>query len=144
MDAAAVPIIISLGALVVAGYVGLRQLGLQQRVTKIEEARREEEVTSRLEAEVTARFEFFISNAGTQAYRFVLWNQGPARAEEVDFEILTPVKGVAPFVRMEGHHLPVSLDRDQFYRMMCTVPGGYPALEGQDGATRQDPDTHGD
>jgi len=78
MDAA---FIISVLALVGATYVGVRQLILQGRVTKIEEARRQEEVESKLMAEVTARFESYFTGMTSQstAYRFVLENQGPAQ-----------------------------------------------------------------
>lgn len=124
--AAAVSIIISAVALLVSIFVGVRQLILQQRVTKIEEARRQEEITSRLVAYVTARFESYAVSRATQAraYRFVLWNQGPAQAEDVSFEIQTPSKGQGPFVQMEEHSFPVRLDPGQEYPLACIVPQG--------------------
>lgn len=126
MDAPAVSLIISALALAVSIYVGRRQVRLQQQVTKIETARREEEVASRLVADVSARFESYIASLATQAkaYNFVLLNQGPARAHEASFEILAPAKGLAPTPREEGHHLPVTLDRGQKYVIACTVPQG--------------------
>ncbi|SRR6266508_319413 len=123
MDAA---IVISALALLVSIIVGVRQLALQGRVTKIEEARRKEEVTSRSAAEVTARFESYRRTPASQAraYRFVLENLGPARAEDVSFEIQSPAIGEAPSVEMSGQIFPVPLDPKQEYEMMCYVPHG--------------------
>jgi hypothetical protein len=123
MDAA---IIISGLALLASIIVGVRQLALQGRVTKIEEARRQEEVTSRSTAEVTARFESYRRTPTSQAraYRFVLENLGPARAKDVSFEIQTPANGEAPSVQMEGHTFPIPLDPKQEYKMGCIRPHG--------------------
>jgi hypothetical protein len=119
-------IVISVLALLVSIFVGVRQLILQQRVTKIEEARRQEEVTSKLTAEVTARFEsYYVSQTSqARAYRFVLENLGPAKAEDLSFEIQTPAEGDAPSVQMEGHSFPVPLDPKQEYKIGCIVPHG--------------------
>ena len=123
MDAS---IIISLLALAASIIVGVRQLILQGRVTKIEVARRQEEVTSGLMAEVTARFESYrrYTNMQTMAYKFVLENLGPAAAEGVSFEIRAPVEGEVPVVQMEGHSFPIPLDPKQEYRMGCILTHG--------------------
>jgi hypothetical protein len=55
MDVAS--LVVAICALLAALYVGLRQVGMQKHMTKIEEARRQEEVTSKQEADVTAGFE---------------------------------------------------------------------------------------
>jgi hypothetical protein len=123
MDAS---IIISAIALLVSIIVGVRQLILQSRVTRIEEARRREEVASKLTAELTARFESYRRTPTSQAraYRFVLENLGPARAQDVSFEIQAPANGEAPSVQMEGHTFPIPLDPKQEYRMGCIRPHG--------------------
>jgi hypothetical protein len=104
--------------------VGLFSLNLQQRVTKIEEARREEEIESKRTANLAARFETYIRESPrgpSKTYKFILHNQGPARAEDVSFEIGTPAKGTAPDVVMEGHEFPLSLEPDQVYPILCLV-----------------------
>jgi hypothetical protein len=123
MDAA---LITSIIALAVALIVGAAQLILQRRMTKIEEARRQEEVTSKLTAEVTARFESYPRYAQIQvpAYRFVLENLGPAAAQDVSFEIRPPADGEAPHVETKGHNFPTSLDPRQEFKMQCIVVMG--------------------
>ncbi len=110
-----------------------------------------EEVTSKLTAEVTARFESYPRYTAIQArgYRFVLENQGPAAAEDVSFEIRTPIEGEAPHVETKGHSFPTSLDPHQPYKMLCvvvtgTAPSVTLTLPGKMGlATDQDADAHG-
>jgi hypothetical protein len=150
VDQANISIFIAVAALGVAVYTALRnaslqkdQVRLQERVTDIEEARRGDEIAARLVAEVTAKFESYISKAGSQAYKFVLLNQGPARAENVTFEVLKPAVGVPPSIRMEGHNFPVSLDRNHEYEMACTVllataPSVEVILHWTDGRGKQD------
>lgn len=81
---------------------------------------------SKLMAEVTARFEsYFVSQTSQdRAYRFVLENLGPARAENVSFEIRAPTNGEAPFVQIDGHSFPIPLDPKQVDKMLCTVAHG--------------------
>ena len=124
MDATAVSLLIGGAALVVAILVGFSQVVLQRRVTKIEEARRDEEIESERTAGLTARFEASIRESPrrpSKTHKFILHNRGAARAEEVSFEIGTPTKGMAPDVDIEGHEFPLSLDPDQVYPILCLV-----------------------
>jgi hypothetical protein len=123
MDAS---LIISMLALLVAILVGVLQLLLQRRMTRIEESRRQEEVTSRLTAEVTARIESYQRYTTVQAkgYKFVLENLGPAPAQDVTFEVQRSASGEAPLVQMDGHNFPISLDPHQSYEMLCIVVMG--------------------
>jgi hypothetical protein len=108
---------LGIGALALIGTVviGVRQTSLQRRVTEVEEARREEEVQSRLEADVTARFGRYISDRGTTGHQFVLTNLGPAPAREVQFGWRKPEEGNAPAFMMEEHRSPVTLVPGQDY-----------------------------
>jgi hypothetical protein len=123
MDAS---IIISVIALVVAILVGVAQVVLQRRMTSIEESRRQEEITLRLTAEVTARIEPYSTGMTNlpHAYRFVLENLGPAAAQDVTFEIQPPARAEAPKVLTEDHNFPISLDPHQPYKMHCNVVVG--------------------
>jgi hypothetical protein len=117
--------VLSLGlsvlALGFAAYSFLRQFKLQRRLTEIEEGRRQDEVTRRLEADVTASFEQYTTSQGRNGYRFVLVNQGLARATEVLFEIREPSRGNAPRLLSEGHHFPLALDPGQRYTIVASV-----------------------
>lgn len=74
---------------------GDQQVGLQERVTAIEEARWQEEVDRRLTAKVSARFvleshTMFATSKRPQTIRlpaFVVTNDGPAVAEDVGVDI---------------------------------------------------------
>jgi hypothetical protein len=123
MDAS---IIISIIALTVSLIVGVAQVVLQRRITRIEEARHASELESKRKAEVTARIESFSTGQTGQAkaYRFVLENLGPAPAQGVSFEIAPPASGEAPFVQTEGHNFPLVLDPHQDYKMACFVVMG--------------------
>jgi hypothetical protein len=123
MDAS---IIISIVALVVAVVVGVAQLILQRRMTRIEEARHASELESKRKAEVTARFETHSTGQTGQskAHRFVLENLGPAPAAGVSFEIRPSEDGDVPYVEKKGHSFPISLDPHQPYKMACIVVMG--------------------
>lgn len=105
--------------------MGLFSLNLQQRVTKIEEARRDEEIESKRMADLTARFKTQVRESprgwSARTHQFILHNRGPARAEDVSFEIGTPANGTAPDVDIEGHEFPLSLDPDQVYAILCLI-----------------------
>jgi hypothetical protein len=120
MDVAS--LVVAICALLAALYVGLRQVGMQKHMTKIEEARRQEEVTSKQEADVTAGFERY----DVQGYRFVLYNRGPAQARDVSFEMEEhPAGGHAPALLTQGHSFQLALlDPDQRYQIPCAVAMG--------------------
>src|SRR5574341_366393 len=79
---------------------------LQRRLADIELARRSEEVTSKLQANMTARFERYATSRG-QGHRLVLANGGPARAEDVSFDLVDPVGGKPPSLDMANHRFPI-------------------------------------
>jgi len=106
-------------SLLVAVIFPIRQERLQSRVTDIEEARRAEEVASRLLADVT------VSLAGYQGASLrpaentflVLENRGPAVAEDVDMEFQAD-----GWHRLEGGaRLPVTLDVGQRFPVQVVV-----------------------
>jgi hypothetical protein len=57
------------------------------------------------------------------AYRFVLENRGPARAEDVSFEFVGEEKGW-PYLSLEGHEFPIALDPEQTYALQGNVSYG--------------------
>lgn len=105
-------------------FAFFRQDSLQRRVAEIEEARRHDEVTSQLQADVTASFEKSVNSRGAQVYQFVLLNRGAARADNVTFEIPKPPTGEAPGIHMQGHSFPISLDPEQAYVLLAIVVMG--------------------
>ena len=118
-------------ALGFTAYAFFRQHGLEQRLAAIEEDRGREEVASRLQANVGARFESFASSytaasGGARNYQLVLSNAGPARAESVTFELVGPIEGNAPDLMMEDHSFPIALDPGQEYTIAAAVVVGTP------------------
>jgi hypothetical protein len=101
-----------------------RQFGLQRRMTEIEEARRQEEVTASMRADLTARFEVYVTSSGRKGYHLLLVNRGPARAEKVSFELLEPDEGETPSMFMEGHEFPIAMVPGQEYPIMAAVVMG--------------------
>ena len=97
-----------------------RQFGLQRRLTEIEEGRRREEVESKMSADVTARFERRVTS-GHMGYQFVLLNRGPARADDVTFELVEPTEGRGLILMMKGHHFPVALEAAQEYPILASI-----------------------
>ena len=111
---------ISLAALTLAVVSFTRQHGLQKRLAAIEEARREEELGSRLRAEVTAGFESRPTSSGA-GWFFVVRNLGPATARGVGFD-LTATEGDVPGLMTQGHAIPIpSLDADQEYAILAAI-----------------------
>jgi hypothetical protein len=98
----------AVAALLLSAIVFLKQFPLQRRVTEIEEARRQEEVASRLVADVAAAIEHEArpGSALSQSTYLVLHNRGPAVAADTDIEAgaegWSVMKDAAP--------LPVTLD----------------------------------
>ena len=73
-------LIVAALALGFAVFSFFRQFGLQRRITEMAEAQRREEVTASLRADVTARFELYVTSSGRKGYHLLLLNRGPARA----------------------------------------------------------------
>jgi len=117
-------LIVAALALGFAVFSFFRQFGLQRRITEIEEDRRREEVTARLRADVTARFDSYLTSSGHKGYQLLLLNRGPARAEKVSFELLEPDEGEAPSMFMEGHQFPIPMAPGQEYPIMAAVVMG--------------------
>jgi hypothetical protein len=116
---------ISALALLASSVAYVRQHRLQARMAAIEEARREEEVASRLKADVTAEFESETREGSrSKNYWLVLINRGPAVARDVDFTFIPPEKGEAPEPLDHDHSFPLSLDPEQRYRIICVVVMG--------------------
>jgi hypothetical protein len=80
-------LIVAVLALLSTIVLSLWQLNLQRRVSTIEEARRAEEVESRLSADVTAEL---------QNVSLVLVNRGPAIAEDIGIERASPNVQISP------------------------------------------------
>jgi hypothetical protein len=87
--------IISGIAVLIAVIFGIKQIRLQNRVAKIEEDRRREEVELRRRAELTASIQTEKNSRGTTVYILFIRNLGPAAAREVRFDI-TAEGGEAP------------------------------------------------
>jgi hypothetical protein len=118
MSAETASLVLSALAIAVSVIVFLRQDGLQSRLAKIEEDRRDEEVASRLVGDLTARFEVEVDPRSGKRRRFlVLDNRGPARAEDVDFETPDPDEG-GPIIRSEDLTLS-GLDPGQTFGIPC-------------------------
>jgi hypothetical protein len=94
----------------------------------IEEDRRREEVASRSQADVGARFESYLSSTtpAHRDYQLVLSNAGQARAEGVTVQLVGPIEGNAPDLMMSGHSFPIALDPDQEYQIAAAVVVGTP------------------
>ena len=102
-------------AFVFSAFAFLKQFSLQRRVTDIEEARRQDEVTSRLVADVTAMIEHE-SRPGSALADYtwlVLHNRGPAIARDTDVD----TEGEGWHVMKDAATLPVTLDAGQRYRI---------------------------
>jgi hypothetical protein len=97
-------------------------------VTAIEEARRREEVSARLVADLTAGVNRELKKgAGSHEYHdywLVLTNRGPAVAEDVDVHLLAEKDGGEPPELSKGGHFPVTLDAGQEYRVWLMVSYG--------------------
>jgi hypothetical protein len=115
-------------ALAFTAYSFFRQYGLQQRLAAIEEDRRREEVASRSQADVGARFESYLSSTtpAHRNYQLVLSNAGQARADEVTVELVGPIEGNAPDLMKSGHSFPIALDPGQEYAIAAAVVMGTP------------------
>jgi hypothetical protein len=94
--------LISLGlaglAILVSILTAVKQHRIQVRMAAIEQARRDEEVAARREADVTAYFDSTVKSTGKMGRNFVLRNQGLAPAEEVSFEMVPVGDGEEPFL----------------------------------------------
>ena len=121
-------LIVAALALGFAAYSFFRQHGLQQRLAAIEEDRRREEVASRSQADVGARFESYLSSTtpAHRNYQLVLSNAGQARAEGVTVGLVGPIEGNAPDLMMKGHSFPIALDPGQEYAIGAVVVMGAP------------------
>ena len=117
-------LIVAALALGFAVFSFFRQFGLQRRITEMAEAQRREEVTASLRADVTARFELYVTSSGRKGYHLLLLNRGPARAERVSFELIEPTQGEAPSMFMESHQFPIAMAPGQEYPIMASVVHG--------------------
>jgi hypothetical protein len=122
-----IALVVSAAALGFSGFAFSRQYGIQRRLAVIEEARREEEVGSRLRADLTAAFEGRPTSTGIARF-LVLYNPGPAVAREVDFEIgaVDPsARGHPVDVLREGHSFPIpGLQPGQSYSVLAAPDMG--------------------
>jgi hypothetical protein len=102
----------------------LRQQRLDRKLADIEQARRAEEVSLRLAADVTAAFESEPRRGSPTAERhyLVLTNRGAAPARDVDIDYPTGER--MPTVWKEGIEFPITLDPEQRFRVPA-APGGY-------------------
>ena len=105
-----------------------RQYGLQQRLAAIEEDRRREDLASRSQADVRARFESYLSGTtpAPTNYQLVLSNAGQARAEELTVELVGSIEGNALDLMKSGHSFPIALDPGQEYTIADVVAMGAP------------------
>jgi hypothetical protein len=104
---------LSLAALIVAALVARSQTAIQFRLAAIEEARRAEEVASRAQARVTARFtrgQVRPNEYGGFAGYVVLRNEGAALARDVTI-FVEPGEDVPEVLGLED--LPVDLQPGQ-------------------------------
>jgi hypothetical protein len=118
-------------------YAFFRQFALQRRVTDIEQARREEEVASRLVADVTVSFDRdrTATAAGGRALsgdRLIINNRGPATAREANIEADAQGWGVMK----DAVQPPVTLDADQKYPIpVARMEQSQPSTSFYDGRT---------
>jgi hypothetical protein len=71
-----------------------------------------------------------VTSSGHQNYQLVLANRGPARAEDVAFELVEPTEGFAPSLILQGHSFPIALDAEQEYTIVASVVmGTAPAVD---------------
>lgn len=73
---------------------------------------------------MTAAFNTFVNSRGSTSYQLVLANRGPARADDVTFDLTNPTDGLAPDIMMQGHTFPITLDPGQAYTMFAVVVMG--------------------
>jgi hypothetical protein len=122
----AVAVMLSALAFLFAIYSYARQVGLQRRVTSIEESRREEEVAARMAADLTVVVKRELKKgAWSHEYdetRLVLHNRGPAVARDVDIVLLGVTQGF-PELR-KGDHFPIRLDAGQEYPLWLVTAWG--------------------
>lgn len=108
-------------ALLLSAFAFFKQFPLQRRVTDIEEARRQEEVASRLVADVTARTAKEPQHGSlAESTYLVIHNRGPSVAEDVNLE--TSGEGWHTFT--DAATFPVTLDADQEYRVPLVLTVG--------------------
>lgn len=99
--------ILSLAAIGFSAYAFARQFQLQRKLAAIEQARRDEEVASRLVADVTASVRRHAREKLDADWWLVLVNRGPAVAEDVDLKI---EGGMPPELQGDDHSFPITLD----------------------------------
>jgi hypothetical protein len=121
-------LVVAVLALGFTAYSFFRQHGRYSNASPIEEDRRREEVASRSQADVGARFESYLSSTtpAHRDYQLVLSNAGQARAEGVTVQLVGPIEGNAPDLMMSGHSFPIALDPDQEYQIAAAVVVGTP------------------
>lgn len=102
------PVIISIVAILATLVLGVRQMNLQHRVTRIEEERRREEIELRRRADVTATVDRELNSRGQQVTILKIHNRGPAPAREVNFDI-EGIEGDAPIIVYESVRTPAPL-----------------------------------
>jgi hypothetical protein len=96
-------------AILVSVWIAVRQQGVQNRLATIEVARRDEELTARRQADVTAYFEPRVTSHGRVGKSFVVANRGLARARDVTFEIVPVGEGDSPLLVSEEGDVPIPI-----------------------------------